>query len=358
MKTKISVTNTNAETFVDDADRSLSGAGIDQHFDSKQQTLLKVNISWQYYYPACSTTPWQLEAAIKSLRGHGFNNLLSVHNGTVVVDPVEGAQNNKHVNVEDKLAVPNIFLDFPSTKWVIHKPKKKLLVLDNIFPEGIYIPEVLIGKNILHLPTAKTHVFTTITGAMKNAFGGLLNHRRHWTHSVIHETLVDLLTIQKEIHTGVFAMIDGTLAGDGPGPRAMQWHEKNLIISGADQVAVDAVMAKIMGFDPMSIKFINLAHTQGLGCGDVKEIEIFGEDIEKINWHFKSNQDTFASWGQKLIYWGPLKKLETFLLRTPVVLWAFWASNLYHNQYWLRFIGNKRVRSAMKTQWGKLFNRY
>ena len=37
---------------------------------------------------------------------------------------------------------------------------------------------------------------------MKNAFGGLLNFQRHWTHSVIHETLVDLLSIQKEIHPG------------------------------------------------------------------------------------------------------------------------------------------------------------
>ena len=123
-------------------------------------------------------------------------------------------------------------------------------------------------------------------------------------------------------------------------------------------MAVDAVMAKIMGFDPMSIKFINLAHNQGLGCGDIKEIEILGEDIVETNWHFKSNEDTFASWGQKLIYWGPLKKLEKLLLRTPIVLWAFWASNLYHNQYWLRFIGSKRVKAAMKTQWGKLFDKY
>ena len=110
MKTKIAVTKTSAQTFIDDADRSLNSAGISGCFDPSRQTLLKVNISWQYYYPACSTTPWQLEAAINSLRGLGFDDLLSVHNGTVVVDPVEGARNNKHVNVEDKHKVPNIFL--------------------------------------------------------------------------------------------------------------------------------------------------------------------------------------------------------------------------------------------------------
>ena len=72
----------------------------------------------------------------------------------------------------------------------------------SIFPEGIHIPDYFFGKNIVHLPTTKCHIYTTTTGAMKNAFGGLLNTRRHYTHSWIHETLVDLLAIQKEIHSG------------------------------------------------------------------------------------------------------------------------------------------------------------
>ena len=50
------------------------------------------------------------------------------------------------------------------------------------------IPKVFYGSNVIHLPTMKTHVFTTMTGALKNAFGGLLNQNRHWTHSDIHET--------------------------------------------------------------------------------------------------------------------------------------------------------------------------
>ena len=122
----------------------------------------------------------------------------------------------------------------------------------------------------------KTHVFTTITGAMKNAFGGLLHRNRHWTHTVIHETLVDLLTIQQEIHPGIFAVMDGTFAGDGPGPRAMRWHEKEILLASADQVAIDAVSARLQGFDPMEIPFIGLAHEKGLGIGDPKQIEIVG----------------------------------------------------------------------------------
>ena len=217
---------------------------------------------------------------------------------------------------------------------------------------------MLVGKNIVHLPTMKTHVFTTITGAMKNAFGGLLNYNRHWTHSVIHETLVDLLQIQKEIHPGIFAVTDGTFAGDGPGPRAMRWHMKNVFLASSDQVAIDAVAAKMMGFDPMSIKFIRLGHESGLGCGDVDQIEIVGEDISEVDWRFTGSENTFASRGQKLIYWGPLKPLEALLLRSPLVPLAFLASNLYHNAYWMRLIGRGRVRDAMKTPWGRLFQSY
>ena len=77
-----------------------------------------------------------------------------------------------------------------------------------------------------------------------------------------------------------------------------------------------------------------------------------------VTWNFSPNENTFASRGQKLIYWGPLKPLEGMLLRSPITPWAFVASNLYHNEFWLRFIGRKRVADALKTPWGQLFEKY
>ena len=349
---------TTPETVLDDIARAMRLADYTKTLSHDAATLLKINISWQHYYPACSTTPWQLEGVIGALKADGYGELIPTHNGTVVVDPHEGAANNKHTVVEDKYGLKSVYLDYPPVEWIEYKPKAKMLVLDDIYPEGIQIPEMFIGKNIVHLPTVKTHVFTTMTGAMKNAFGGLLNRKRHWTHSVIHETLVDLLAIQHEIHPGVFAVTDGTFAGDGPGPRAMRWHVKNVIIAGADQVAVDAVAARLMGFDPLSIGYIRIAHEMGLGIGDMDSIELVGDDISGVDWRFKKNENTFASRGQKLIYWGPLKPLENMLLRSPIAPWSFVASNLYHNAYWLRFIGRRRIRAAMKTDWGKLFQSY
>lgn len=354
----VSMLYTSPGTVLDDIHRAMQLAHVEQHLDKSVSTLLKINISWQHWYPACSTTPWQLDGVITGLQRDGYEPLIPAQNGTVVVNSYEGEVNNRHLPVLKKHDLKSVHLDTPPNPWVPYVPKGELLVLDEIFPEGLMIPELFAGKNIVHLPTMKTHVFTTMTGAMKNAFGGLLHRKRHWTHSVIHETLVDLLLIQKEIHPGIFAVMDGTFSGDGPGPRAMRWHTKNVILASADQVAIDAIAAKMMGFDPMEIKFIRLAHERGLGCGDPSKIEVVGEDISNVNWHFSGVQNTLASRGQKLIYWGPLKRLERLLLRTFIAPWSYFASNLYHNVYWLNLFGKRRIRRALKTEWGKLFQHY
>lgn len=152
--------------------------------------------------------------------------------------------------------------------------------------------------------------------------------------------------------------MDGTFAGDGPGPRAMNWYEKDIVLASADQVAIDAISAALQGFDPMSLRFIRLAHERGLGVGDPNEITIVGYDIgQEPAWNFVQT-DTFASKGQKAIYHGPLKPFESLLLRSPLVPWSYFASNFYHNVYWYPFVGRPRVEAALETKWGQLFREY
>jgi len=357
-KGRVAVLKTSPDRVLDDVQQVMHLGGFEAALPRDQRTGLKINISWQTWYPACSSTPWQIEGAVLALRDAGYRDLVGVHNDTVVVDTRVGELNNKHRFVTDTLGVPCIYLYEEDFEWFEYKPKKPLLVLDRVYPKGVFIPKAIVGLNMVHLPTVKTHVFTTITGAMKNAFGGLLHRNRHWTHAVIHDTLVDLLTIQQDIHPGLFAVMDGTFAGDGPGPRAMRFHEKDILLASADQVAIDAVSAKLQGFDPMSIRFIRRAHELGLGVGDPRQIEIVGYDIgQEAPWGFKQ-EDTFASRGQRLIYHGPLKPLEKVLLQSPLVPWSYFASNFYHNVYWYPFVGRGRVRAALKTRWGKLFQQY
>jgi uncharacterized protein (DUF362 family) len=358
-KGKVAVLKTSPETVLDDIEKLMKLADFEAALPKENKTGLKINISWQTWYPACSSTPWQIEGVIKALQNAGYKDLVGVHNDTVVVNTSDGERNNKHKYVTDKMGVPCLYLYNQDFEWIEYQPKSRpFLVLDKVYPQGVFIPKALVGMNIIHLPTVKTHVFTTITGAMKNAFGGLLHRERHWTHSVIHETLVDLLTIQREIHPGIFAVMDGTFAGDGPGPRAMHWHEKDILLASSDQVAIDATSAKLQGFDPMKLDFIRLAHEADLGVGDPRQIEIVGYDIEQEQpWHFVQG-DTFASTGQKMIYHGPLKPLEKPLLQSPLVPWSYFASNFYHNVYWYPFVGRQRVEAALGTKWGQMFKNY
>ncbi len=354
---KVAVVRTRTETVLDDYARLMELADYRAVLPIDLPTLLKINISWQTWYPACSTTPWQLEGVTRTLQQAGYD-LIGVHNDTVVVDTSDGEANNKQRYVTDKYGVPCAYIYKPEVTWVRYEPHRPFLVLDQVYPEGVYIPELLIGNNIVQLPTVKTHVFTTITGAMKNAFGGLLGRKRHWTHAVIHETLVDLLSIQQEIHPGLFAVMDGTFAGDGPGPRAMHWHEKNVLLASADQVAIDAASAMLQGFDPLEIPFIRIAHELGLGVGDPREIEFVGDvDVTGERWNFEYD-DTFASRGQKMIYHGDLKPFEEMLLRGPIVPWSYFASNFYHNVYWYPVVGRRRVEAALETPWGEFFSGY
>ena len=177
---KVALLRTRPETVLEDYARLMELAGFREALPQDKETILKINISWQTWYPACSTVPWQLEGVIQALQAAGYENLIGGHNDTVVVDAYVGEQNNKHKYVVEKYGLRNAHLYEPEYDWVRYEPKQPFLVLDQIYPEGVHIPELLIGRNIIQLPTVKTHVFTTITGAMKNAFGGLLGTKRHW----------------------------------------------------------------------------------------------------------------------------------------------------------------------------------
>src|SRR4030081_2540348 len=287
-KATVAALRTQPDRVLDDYARLITLAGAQEYLQAGATTILKDNISWHFPFPAANTTPWQLEGTVRALRANGLTDLVCVQNKTVVTDAFKGEDLNGYLPIFRTYAIPVLYnFKDGDMQWVRIRPKARMLVLDKIFPEGIHVPDYFAGKNIVHLPTIKCHIYTTTTGAMKNAFGGLLNTRRHYTHSWIHETLVDLLAIQKEIHSGIFAIMDGTTAGNGPGPRTMYPVVKNVMLASADQVAIDAGSAKMMGFDPPSLPYIRLAHEDRLGVGDPRAIDIVGDTkVANENWHF------------------------------------------------------------------------
>lgn len=366
-RSKVAILRTKPATVFEDYHRLMNLADYQSVVAKDADTALKINISWHFFFPGSSTVPWQLDGVIRAMKTDGYKPELihGCHNRTVVIDAHLGERENKQVNVTEAHGLRNIHL-YEGEPWInvreaVGSLADKFLVLNKVYPDGFAIPKRFIGENIIHLPTVKTHIFTTTTGAMKNAFGGLLNEHRHWTHEVIHETLVDLLMIQKKIHRGVFAVMDGTFAGDGPGPRCMIPHVKNVILASSDQVAIDAVAAKLMGLDPMSIKYIRIAHEMGLGCGDPREIEMVGDlDAAAENWHFDGpfKKMTFASKMQHKIYWGRLKTSMEWSLKTWLAPWAYIASVLYHDSFWYPTRARRHMREVLMSDWGRLFGNW
>ncbi|MFN7135624.1 MAG: DUF362 domain-containing protein, partial [Myxococcales bacterium] len=187
-KAKVAVLKVKSETILQDIDRLVELAGVEQAFARGSTTILKDNISWHYPFPGANTTPWQLEGTILALRKRGFDDQVCVQNKTVVTNAFKGEDLNHYVPIFKKHRIPVLYnFKDEDMKWVTYRPKARMRVLDRIFPEGISVPDYFFGKNIVHLPTVKCHIYTTTTGTMKNTFSGLLNTRRHYTHSWIHE---------------------------------------------------------------------------------------------------------------------------------------------------------------------------
>ncbi len=358
-RARVAVLFTSPEKVLEDYERLCELAGMREALDPGADTILKDNISWHFPMPSANTTPWQLEGVIRALRNAGYGNLCCVQNETVVIDAFKGEDLNLYRPIFKAYGIKVLFNFKPSDMtWIEYEPKAAMRILHKIYPEGIHIPDFFIGKNIVHLPTVKCHIYTTTTGAMKNAFGGLLCKRRHYTHTWIHETLVDLLAIQKEIHSGLFAVMDGTTAGNGPGPRTMEPVVKNVILASADQTAIDAVAARMMGFDPMEIGYIRMAHEDGLGVGKPEEIEVVGDDVSSENWGFKVGLSfhRFLGW---LSWYGPTRVFQDLIFKTSLVKIPILVSEVLHDYiHWPLIDSRKAARWRKETPWGRLFETY
>jgi uncharacterized protein (DUF362 family) len=354
---RVAVVRTRPETVIADYARVMDLAGYRNTLSSDRDTLIKLNLSWTKYFPSCSSQPWQVDGVIGKMLADGFSRsrLIPIENKTVVTNPRQGCRNNRWEPVLQKHGLT--FQPLTEVDWQVYRFKSPLLKLNEIFPEGIQIPAIYPGRQILHLPTVKTHGHAVMTGAVKNSFGGLLREVRHYAHKYMHEVLVDLLYMQRELHPAVFTVMDGTVAGDGAGPRTMIPRVKNLLLAAADSVAIDAIAARLMGFDPLSIPFLRMAHERGLGIADPRQIEIVGDDVSTENFGFQTRK-SLVIWGDQMIRKGFLRPLERILLHSPLMVWAPFASNVYHDIVWYPTIGRSRIREFMRTEWGQLFRKY
>jgi len=108
-------------------------------------------------------------------------------------------------------------------------------------------------------------------------------------------------------------VLDGFTAMEGNGPVSgdrVDWH---IAIAGTDGVAVDTLAAYLMGFDPQCIGYLYFCSQDGLGEGDIKNLNIIGTPLEECRCSFRPHQSYQAQLGWKKSGERAFKKLKESL---------------------------------------------
>jgi len=160
-------------------------------------------------------------------------------------------------------------------------------------PNALALHKVSIAKTVLestciiNVPKLKVHHMALVTLGIKNLMGAVLP--KSIIHGQLNERLADLASLIRPR----FNLIDGMIGSelDEVDGKPVQM---DLLISGRDIVATDAVGSAVMGIDPRRVRYLSLAERKGVGTGDLSKIEILGEPIEKVKRRFRM-PDAFES---------------------------------------------------------------
>jgi uncharacterized protein (DUF362 family) len=140
-------------------------------------------------------------------------------------------------------------------------------------------PAVLEADVVISLPKFKTHGLTILTGAIKNSYGYLPGAQKARLHKAagnpqrFHEVVVEVFRLR----VPDLFIVDAVVGMEGNGPASPDLREIGLIMASDNGVAMDAVMATMMGLEPGRLRFLQKAQELGLGSYDVSNMEIIGE---------------------------------------------------------------------------------
>jgi uncharacterized protein (DUF362 family)/Pyruvate/2-oxoacid:ferredoxin oxidoreductase delta subunit len=139
--------------------------------------------------------------------------------------------------------------------------------------------------HLVNIPKFKTHELTTLTAAIKNLYGlvsGTYKAELHKKYFAADEFAGILADIYEQARPAL-TVVDGIVAmeGDGPGSSG-KLRDLGLLFAGADCVAIDSILARVMGIDPLDVPSIREAARRGLGTADMQSMEVRGEKLEDV----------------------------------------------------------------------------
>ena len=156
---------------------------------------------------------------------------------------------------------------------------KRLALNPEFMPEVGVSSDILEADIFISLPKFKTHGLTVMTGAVKNSYGILPGAQKSRLHQVagtperFHDVIVDVFRLRVP---DLFIM-DAVVGMEGNGPASPELREIGCILASENAVALDAVVARMMGLDPGRLRFLQKAKAMGLGDFDAERIALAGE---------------------------------------------------------------------------------
>ena len=150
--------------------------------------------------------------------------------------------------------IPFADLNYEEVRWVKNESRVSPL-------QGLYFPRAIMEADlVVSLPKLKTHHWVGMTCSLKNMYGTLPGIMYGWPKNVLHhagipETVVDI----NASLTKTITVVDGIECMEGDGPIMGTAKHLGLIAVGTNLTAVDATCARVMGFDPAEISYLQLA---------------------------------------------------------------------------------------------------
>lgn len=218
---------------------------------------------------AVTTHPAVLKAVIEELEKHDPAQIVvgdnpgmisyGANEATFKKTGLLAAAGNYYRNIGDSAAK----IDIDSRLY------KTLSVSNAILDADIYIS----------LPKFKTHGLTILSGAIKNNYGILPGAQKADGHCSagnpfnFHELVVDVYGIR----IPDLIIVDAILGMEGNGPVSKEVRQIGKILASDNGVAIDATIARMMGYDPANLRFLQVAQQKGYGDYAAEKIEIMGE---------------------------------------------------------------------------------
>ena len=244
--------------------------GTEDLVSSDDRVLIKPNcVSAVPSSTGIITDPRVVEAILLFVRNCGAKDIVIAEGGgvghtdrafkTSGISDVASRHNVRLININKDEGIP---MEIPGSQ---------------VLREALVSRTVLESTCIINVPALKIHHMAVVTLSMKNLMGAALPPRDLTMHTNLDEKLVDLSTLIKPRINVISGIVGAEMDETKGSPVKM-----GLVIAGRDIVAVDAVGSAVMGVDPKSVRYIQLAEERGLGIGALERIDVLGNSIGAV----------------------------------------------------------------------------